>query len=133
MGEKSAENLLAAINKSKTPALARFIYALGIREVGEATAMNLASSYSNITSLAKASLDELQEIEDIGPIVAQHIINFFAQSMRLLRRASDRSQLLFLRINILQSLQEKPLSLLVRSVLCLAMKPGLFYSRKEQR
>lgn len=80
MGKKSAENLLTAINESKSPTLARFIYALGIREVGEATAMNLASTYSDIPSLAKASLDELQEIEDIGPIVAQHILNFFAQA-----------------------------------------------------
>jgi DNA ligase (NAD+) len=80
MGEKSAENLLAAIKKSKTPTLARFIYALGIREVGEATAMNLAATYSDIASLAKASLEELQDIQDIGPIVAQHIINFFAQA-----------------------------------------------------
>jgi DNA ligase (NAD+) len=79
MGEKSASNLIAAINKSKTPTLARFIYALGIREVGEATAMNLAATYSDITSLAKASLEELQDIQDIGPIVAEHIINFFAQ------------------------------------------------------
>ncbi len=80
MGEKSASNLLAAIKKSKTPTLARFIYALGIREVGEATAMNLAASYTDISSLAKASLEELQDIQDIGPIVAQHIINFFAQA-----------------------------------------------------
>ncbi len=80
MGDKSASNLIAAIKKSKTPTLARFIYALGIREVGEATAMNLAATYSDIASLAKASFEELQDIQDIGPIVAEHIINFFAQA-----------------------------------------------------
>jgi DNA ligase (NAD+) len=79
MGQKSAENLLQAIKDSMQPTLARFIYALGIREVGEATAMNLATAYSDMESLARASLEDLQEVQDIGPIVAQHIINFFAQ------------------------------------------------------
>jgi len=79
MGQKSAENLLRAIDKSRHPTLARFIYALGIREVGEATAVNLAGVYRDIDALAAAGLEELQEVPDIGPIVAQHIINFFAQ------------------------------------------------------
>ncbi len=80
MGIKSAENLLTAIDRSRQPALARYIYALGIREVGEATALNLAAEYPDVAALARASLDELQRISDIGPIVAQHIVNFFAQA-----------------------------------------------------
>ncbi|MGB5396770.1 MAG: NAD-dependent DNA ligase LigA [Gammaproteobacteria bacterium] len=79
MGEKSADNLIRAIEKSRTPTLARFIYALGIREVGEATAQNLAAAYGDFKSVTKATLDELQAVQDIGPVVAQHIVNFFAQ------------------------------------------------------
>ena len=79
MGTKSADNLLIAIDKSKKPTLARFIYALGIREVGEATALNLAEHFSDLDALAAATLDELQEVQDVGPIVAQHLVSFFAQ------------------------------------------------------
>lgn len=83
MGEKSARNLLAAINKSKRPKLARFIYALGIREVGEATASGLAETYRDLVGLQKANVEELQQIPDIGPVVAQHIVHFFEQSHNL--------------------------------------------------
>lgn len=83
MGKKSAENLVAAIKKSKRPKLARFIYALGIREVGEATASSLAEYYGNLEKLEKAKLEELQEIPDIGPVVAQHIVHFFEQPHNL--------------------------------------------------
>ena len=79
MGEKSADNLIRAIDKSRTPGLARFIYALGIREVGESTAQNLAAEYGDFDKLPGASPDELQTVQDIGPVVAQHIVNFFAQ------------------------------------------------------
>lgn len=79
MGNKSADKLLQAIDKSRHPALARFIYALGIREVGEVTAQNLAIEYRDLNLLAKASVEELQQVPDIGPIVAQHLVNFFAQ------------------------------------------------------
>lgn len=79
MGEKSAKNLLLAINKSRKPLLARFVYALGIREVGEATALNLTNAYRDIDRLAGATLEELQDVQDIGPVVAQHIVSFFAQ------------------------------------------------------
>ena len=79
MGEKSANNLLAALEQSKTTSLARFIYALGIREVGEATARNLAQTFGDIAPLIKADLEQLQAVNDIGPIVAKFIVEFFHQ------------------------------------------------------
>ncbi|UCB54401.1 MAG: NAD-dependent DNA ligase LigA [Thiotrichales bacterium] len=79
MGQKSAENLIAAINASRKPTLAKLIYALGIREVGEATARSLALAYGDLDSIMGADEEALQQIQDIGPIVAKHIIHFFAQ------------------------------------------------------
>jgi DNA ligase (NAD+) len=83
MAEKSASNLVAALEKSKHPALSRFIYALGIREVGETTAMNLANEFKTLSAVQKADYDQLIEVQDIGPIVAQHIVNFFQQQHNL--------------------------------------------------
>jgi DNA ligase (NAD+) len=80
MGEKSADNLVNALNASKETTLARFLYGLGIREVGEATAMNLANHFRDLNVLMKASAEELQEVSDVGPIVAQHVSGFFHQS-----------------------------------------------------
>ena len=80
MAEKSAQNLIVAINASKRPTLARFIYALGIREVGEATAANLAAAYGTLNSLMKVTAEDLQMVDDVGPIVAQHIVYFFSQA-----------------------------------------------------
>ncbi|MDG9729673.1 NAD-dependent DNA ligase LigA [Ignatzschineria sp. RMDPL8A] len=80
MGEKSASNILASIEKSKTPKFANFIYALGIREVGEATSRTLSDHYKTLDELMLASLEELQTLDDIGPIVAKHIVTFFALS-----------------------------------------------------
>ena len=77
VGEKSARNLINAIEKSKTTTLEKFLYALGIREVGEATASTLATNFGSIEKISKASLDDLLEIDDIGPKVAGHIVNFF--------------------------------------------------------
>lgn len=79
MGEKSAQNLLDAIEKSKKTSLARFLYSLGIREVGEATAKNLAHHYGEIEPIYSATEEELQSITDIGPVVSQHIVAFFAE------------------------------------------------------
>ncbi|WP_269619079.1 NAD-dependent DNA ligase LigA [Zhongshania sp. BJYM1] len=78
MGQKSAENLIAAIEKSKTTTLPRFLYSLGIREVGEATALNLARHFGALPELMSASEDMLIEVEDVGPIVASHLHAFFA-------------------------------------------------------
>ena len=79
MGEKSADNLLQAIESSKTVSLARFIYAIGIREVGESTAQSLANTLQEFERIRSADLDTLMAIDDIGPIVAEHIVNFFNQ------------------------------------------------------
>jgi DNA ligase (NAD+) len=83
MAEKSAKNLIVALEKSKQPTLARFIYALGIREVGETTAMNLANEFLTLSEIERADYDALIEVSDIGPIVAQHIVNFFQQPHNL--------------------------------------------------
>ncbi len=83
MGEKSAENLLAAITKSKATTLAKFIYALGIRDVGETTAHQLAEFFGDLKNLIKTDQDTLKTITDIGPIVSAHIVAFFKQSHNL--------------------------------------------------
>ncbi len=77
MGDKLAENLLNAIEKSKSRELSRFIYALGIRHVGEHTARLLAKAFGNLESLNKATEEELLSIREIGPQVAQSIVTFF--------------------------------------------------------
>jgi DNA ligase (NAD+) len=76
--EKSASNLVAAIEKSKSVSLARFIYALGIRYVGEATAQLLAQHFQSLEALSRAEEDELLDIEGIGPQVAKGIKDYFA-------------------------------------------------------
>jgi DNA ligase (NAD+) len=80
MGKKSAQNLLSAIEQSKNTTFARFLYALGIREVGEVSAKVLATEFSDIDSLKVASVDQLMSLKDIGPVVAHHIVHFFAQA-----------------------------------------------------
>lgn len=80
MGSKSAQNLLDAINGSKQVSLARFLFALGIREVGEATALNLAAHFGNLAALMAADETMLVDIPDVGPIVASRIAGFFAQA-----------------------------------------------------
>jgi DNA ligase (NAD+) len=79
MGKKSAQNLLEEMTKSKNTTFARFIYALGIREVGEATAKQLVTHFKTLSALQEATEEELQAVPDIGPIVAKHIINFFRE------------------------------------------------------
>ncbi|HSH12834.1 MAG TPA: NAD-dependent DNA ligase LigA, partial [Desulfurivibrionaceae bacterium] len=80
MGEKSARNLVDAIDKSRQVSLARFLYALGIREVGEATAQALAAHFGKLDAVMNADEDALVEIPDIGTVVAHHIHAFFAES-----------------------------------------------------
>ena len=79
MAEKSAGNLVAAIEKSRQTTLARFIFALGIRNVGESTAQDLARYFGNIDRLASADAETLQQVPDVGPVVAQSIAGFFAE------------------------------------------------------
>ncbi len=83
MGPKSAKNLITAIKKSKHTTLPRFLYALGIREVGEATAQALAHHYQDLRTIIEASAEEHEQIQDIGPIVAAHIEAFFRQEHNL--------------------------------------------------
>lgn len=79
MADKSAQNLLAAIEKSKTTTLPRFIASLGIRHVGEATAKQLAEHFGDFAHIRNASEEELRQVRDVGPEVARSIAHFFAQ------------------------------------------------------
>ncbi len=79
MGEKSSQNLLDALEKSKTTSLDRFLYALGIREVGEATAAALAAHFGSFDAVRRASFDDLIQVPDVGPVVARHIHDFFRE------------------------------------------------------
>jgi DNA ligase (NAD+) len=79
MGPKSAQNVVDALNKSKQTTLPRFLYSLGIREVGEATAANLAEHFKTLEQVQKADLEKLIEVSDVGEVVASHIVHFFKQ------------------------------------------------------
>jgi len=79
MAEKSAANLMSAIEKSKHTTLARFIYALGIRNVGETTAKDMARHVGNLDALMQADASTLQQVPDVGPVVATSILHFFAE------------------------------------------------------
>ena len=80
MAEKSAFNILSALEASKSTTLPRFIYGLGIRHVGEATAKEFARHFGNLDAFMAASMEELLEVSDVGPIVAQSVVTFFSQS-----------------------------------------------------
>jgi DNA ligase (NAD+) len=80
MGEKSAANLLAAIEKSKHTTLPRLLYGLGIREVGEATALALARHFCTLARLMSADEQTIQQVPDVGPVVAAHLAAFFASA-----------------------------------------------------
>ena len=80
MATKSAENLLQALHKSKSTTLARFIYALGMRNVGEATAKDLARHFASLNNLMQASRDDLLAVNDVGPVVADCIVNFLGEA-----------------------------------------------------
>ena len=80
MGEKSADNLIKAINQSKSTSLARLIYALGIRHVGETTAKDLANYYRNMHALMDASIENLLTVNDVGPVVADSIVSFMQEA-----------------------------------------------------
>jgi len=83
MGEKSANNILEAIEKSKTTTLPRFLFALGIREVGEITAFHLAQHFKNLSAVMHANEEQLEQVTDIGIVVATHIRLFFKQKHNL--------------------------------------------------
>jgi DNA ligase (NAD+) len=79
MGEKSAENLLRALEKSKQTTLARFIYALGIREVGESTAATLANHFGTLQAIMEGTEEQFLAVSDVGPVVAHYLLDFFSQ------------------------------------------------------
>ncbi|CCQ09303.1 DNA ligase [Pseudoalteromonas luteoviolacea B = ATCC 29581] len=79
MGPKSAQNLVAALEQAKSTTLAKFIYSLGIREVGEATAQNLAAHFLTLDAVMSASIDDLQAVPDVGVVVANHLYAFFEE------------------------------------------------------
>src|SRR5262249_11700402 len=79
MAEKSAANVAAAIAKSKATTLARFVFALGIRHVGEATARDLARHFGGLDALMGADVEALQGVRDVGPVLAESIAEFFAE------------------------------------------------------
>jgi len=79
MGPKSAQNVVRALEKAKETTLARFLYALGIREVGEATAANLAAHYGSVEALKAADIESLKGVQDVGDVVAKHVVNFLSE------------------------------------------------------
>ncbi len=83
MGEKSAQNLLAALEKSKSTTLARFLFALGMRHVGEATAKELARHFGNLDAILNATTEQFLEVPDVGPVVAESIHTFLQQPHNL--------------------------------------------------
>ena len=80
MGDKSADNLIQALEKSRNTTLARFIFALGIRHVGETTAKDLANHYGSVHALMEASLEDLLTVKDVGPVVADSIVSFMQEA-----------------------------------------------------
>jgi len=83
MGVKSAKNLILALDKARQTSLAKFIYGLGIREVGEATAANLANHFCTLSAIRAANFEILQAVDDVGEIVAKNIVNFFKEDHNL--------------------------------------------------
>ena len=79
MGQKSAENLIKALEESKNTTLPRFLFALGIREVGEATARSLSRHFGSLPVIMAATEEQLQQVEDVGPVVAHYVAEFFKQ------------------------------------------------------
>ncbi len=92
MGEKSADNLLQALKSSKQTTLARFIYSLGIREVGETTAQILAREFGDLAVLKKVDFERLQAVRDIGPVAAENIVEFFreAHNREVIEKLTDK-------------------------------------------
>lgn len=83
MGPKSAKNLVTALNEAKATTLAKFLYSLGIREAGEATAQNLANHFLTLENIISASVESLTQVSDVGDIVASHVRGFFDEEHNL--------------------------------------------------
>ena len=110
MGAKSAEKLVAAIADSRRTTLPKFLYALGIREVGEATALQLANHFGELSALQEATIESLIDVPDVGPIVAEHVVSFFANkaNVALLARLQECG-ITWPKINV-ASAESQPLS-----------------------
>ncbi|MCS3431829.1 NAD-dependent DNA ligase LigA [Klebsiella sp. BIGb0407] len=93
MGPKSAQNVVNALQKAKETTFARFLYALGIREVGEATAAGLAAHFGTLDALIAADVDQLQTVPDVGIVVATHVFNFFAEesNREVIRQLTEKA------------------------------------------
>ena len=83
MGKKSAQNLVSAIEESKTVGLARLVYALGIREIGEVAAATLASRFGTLDALSKATAEDISAIENFGEVTAEYVVDFFSHSQNI--------------------------------------------------
>lgn len=110
MGEKSANNLRAAIRASRSTTLPRFLYALGIREVGEATAQALAQHFGSLEAIAAADAQRLQQVPDVGPVVAHYIAEFFADARNMAVITALRQAGIHWPNIAVNSAEEKPLA-----------------------
>ena len=111
LGEKSAANLVKALQRSKSTTLPRFLYALGIRDVGESTALALAQHFGSVEALERATVDEIQQVPDVGPVVAAHLHTFFAQAHnREVIAALMKAGVHWPKITLKRARQEGPLS-----------------------
>jgi DNA ligase (NAD+) len=112
MGQKSAANLVAAIERSRQTTLPRFLYALGIRNVGEATARDLANHFGSLAAIMTASEDQLQEVPEVGPIVAASIRQFFAEphNVEMIKALRQRGVIWPERAQVLSEALPLPLS-----------------------
>lgn len=108
MGKKSATKLISALETAKDTTLAKFIYGLGIREVGEATAGNLANHFYTLSAIQAATIEQLQSVSDVGEVVAKNIINFFKEEHNLLV-VSKLSELMSWPAIVEKSADEQPL------------------------
>jgi DNA ligase (NAD+) len=109
MGVKSAKKLIASIDKAKETTLAKFIYGLGIREVGEATATNLANHFCTLSAIQTANFEALKTVDDVGEIVAKNIINFFKEEHNLAVIMALSAEMTWPEI-VVKSVDELPLS-----------------------
>ncbi|MCL4103901.1 UNVERIFIED_CONTAM: hypothetical protein GTU68_034763 [Idotea baltica] len=110
MAQKSVDNLLAALETSKKSTLPRFIFALGIREVGEATALALAAHFGNWEKLAAATEEQLLAVDDVGPVVADYLLQFFGSATSMAVVDELRSAGVFWSDLAVRSAQELPLA-----------------------
>ncbi len=91
MGQKSADNIIEAVNKSKNTTLARFLFALGIPDVGESTARTLAQHFGSLKACEEATIEQLMDVDDVGPSTAEKISHFFAEpeNLKVIRELQD--------------------------------------------